>query len=481
MIRPRLHPLVRLLICGLGLIVVQVVFALMQLLGNVMATIWLGHPPTESLSKIVQNYVLPLTFVTFLPSLLWIGICRTRFDRHSFPSLGLRGRNLLSNALKGAIAGGLAVALLWSVLWLCGALQLSGWADEVVQGGGGTTLLALFGYVLLFAGVALFEEISFRGYGLHNLQDWFGWKTAVGVQAGIFAVVHLPNLSGRTADEQVTGLIALPALVLVAVFFALSYRKTGSLWFPIGFHFAWNFCLGPLLSLPVSGIDTFRLLNVSIQGPVWLTGGAFGAEASLLLVPILATLIFFISRVPDHPQALLDLELSCYDTLLAPPPVPTEPEEEEEVRENRFRTKFGSSQGFSAETLQELRELQEERERQQQAAQEALRREQIATSSFAPTPTSEARSLELGSTATVALSPMQPEAPVEAPLPENEEPAPVATPLLVPPSVVPRPAPEAPTTPPSAPASPTPTAPIAPRPEPAGDAPVKKRPPSPRW
>ena len=66
--------------------------------------------------------------------------------------------------------------------------------------------------------------------------------------------------------------------LVVGLFFGLAYLKTGSLWFPIGFHAAWDFCQGCIFSLPVSGAKVFRLLDVGITGSPLVTGGAFGGE-----------------------------------------------------------------------------------------------------------------------------------------------------------------------------------------------------------
>ncbi|RYG73157.1 CPBP family intramembrane metalloprotease, partial [bacterium] len=379
---PRLHPLVRLFYCGVGLIGVELLFASIPALGNVLATIWLGHPPTEPIGAIAERYGLLLAFISFLPALIWVAYCRTRLDQHSLASLGLRGNKAVSNALRGGATGILAVGLLWSVLWLCGAIRVEGWSREIALNGLSQAAPALIGYALLFGLVALCEELVLRGYALHNLNEWLGWKSAVAAQAGLFALLHLPNASGGTEEDLFAAIGAVPSLILIGVFFALCYRKTGSLWFPIGFHFTWNFCLGPLLSLAVSGTQTFQMLSVSTRGPLWLTGGSWGAEGSFLLIPILGALNYFISKAPDHPQAVLDLELSAHEVNFRVAPTPVlEIETEEEARANRFRTKFGSSQGFSPDTLRELRDLQEEREKTERETRAALEREQVASSS----------------------------------------------------------------------------------------------------
>jgi hypothetical protein len=60
-----------------------------------------------------------------------------------------------------------------------------------------------------------------------------------------------------------------------------AYKWSGTLWVPIGIHWAWNFFQGPVFGFAVSGNDTPSLIKPVIEGPDWLTGGPFGAEASV--------------------------------------------------------------------------------------------------------------------------------------------------------------------------------------------------------
>ena len=380
---PRLHPFVRLLIAALGLMAVQL--AVGALVTSVFLHLVHPAPPGESeaaratrIADAVNGNVLGLMLFVYPASLLWLGFCRVRLDKRSFVSLGLRHPRAASNLGRGLVAGALAIAILWAILWLSGALAVGGISDAA-RAAGGRVVFPLLGWAIAFAAVGFFEEVTFRGYALHNLTRWLGWKTAVATQAAIFAVVHLGNVALAPPSEQASALLAalgaLPSLFLVAVFFALAYRKTGSLWFPIGFHAAWNFSLGCLFSLPVSGTSTFKLLDVTSRGQSWFSGGSFGAEGSFVLVPLLLAAIYFLAQAPDHPQALLDLGLiqRAAPAPVAAPPTIAAPaaaaaaaaaaeSEDTPDRENRYRTKFGTSEGFDEAMLRELRSLQQQRE-----------------------------------------------------------------------------------------------------------------------
>jgi uncharacterized protein (DUF983 family) len=58
-------------------------------------------------------------------------------------------------------------------------------------------------------------------------------------------------------------------------------------------HAAWNVVQGVVFGLPVSGVDYFAraaLLNARVKAPHWLSGGAFGPEASVITLATLAAI-----------------------------------------------------------------------------------------------------------------------------------------------------------------------------------------------
>src|SRR5207245_1439230 len=93
---------------------------------------------------------------------------------------------------------------------------------------------------------------------------------------------------------------------LVGVFFSIAYLRTRALWMPFGIHFAWNFSLGTLYGLPVSGITSFAaIVHGTALGPSWLTGGDYGIEASatgtaVILLGILLLVVFIPTRASEQ-------------------------------------------------------------------------------------------------------------------------------------------------------------------------------------
>ncbi len=91
------------------------------------------------------------------------------------------------------------------------------------------------------------------------------------------------------------------AAALIGFFFCLTLRRTGNLWFAVGFHAAWDWGESFLYSVPDSGeMVTGHLLKSSFHGSTWLTGGSVGPEGSVLVFILIALLWVAFNRLyPD--------------------------------------------------------------------------------------------------------------------------------------------------------------------------------------
>ncbi|WP_426110744.1 CPBP family intramembrane glutamic endopeptidase [Massilia sp. PWRC2] len=132
---------------------------------------------------------------------------------------------------------------------------------------------------MLFAG--LFEEILFRGVLFRITERALGSWPALLISSLLFAAAHLGD------SITVIGLIntALAGLMLCAAF-----MLTRRLWLGIGIHAAWNYTLGSICSIAVSGHAGKGWMAGTVSGPDWLTGGAYGLEASLLTTVVMGVL-----------------------------------------------------------------------------------------------------------------------------------------------------------------------------------------------
>jgi hypothetical protein len=82
--------------------------------------------------------------------------------------------------------------------------------------------------------------------------------------------------------------VAIVALLGPGLLFAWAVIRTGRLWLAIGLHFGWNLFEGLVFGFPVSGLATVTLIQTTVDGPTLWTGGEFGPEAGLVVLPALA-------------------------------------------------------------------------------------------------------------------------------------------------------------------------------------------------
>jgi membrane protease YdiL (CAAX protease family) len=144
-------------------------------------------------------------------------------------------------------------------------------------------------WAVFFLLVGFFEEFLLRGYSQFTLTRAIGFWPAAALLSCMFGLIHLSN-----AGEQWPGLLAA---AVIGFFFCLTLRRTGTLWFAVGFHAAWDWGETFLYSVPDSGtLFPGHLLKSSFHGPQWLTGGKVGPEGSVLCFVVIALVWFGFAR-----------------------------------------------------------------------------------------------------------------------------------------------------------------------------------------
>jgi membrane protease YdiL (CAAX protease family) len=208
-----------------------------------------------------------------------------RLEREPFQSLGwkLNGRwglELMLGTLLGMGIIGLAAV----------GATASGAVSLIRSGQSAGPMLS---GALFFLAVALFEEGLFRGYLFQRMTRGTGFVIAQLIMALFFGLAHWgnPGMHGATL------LWATLDISLAAVLLGFCWRRTGSLALPIGVHLGWNWAQGPLLGFGVSGTSAggfFKPVFAAAGKPEWVSGGAFGLEASLPGVIVCALTILAI-------------------------------------------------------------------------------------------------------------------------------------------------------------------------------------------
>jgi membrane protease YdiL (CAAX protease family) len=237
----------------------------------------------ESITPLDRLYVETASALMLLVA-LWLML---RFvDHRSFRSIGFKAKQLFRETGLGLLLGtamlGMALLLVW----------VGGWLGA--PGGSGS-----LGSPVLILGIALLanavtQEVTVRGYVLQTIEDKFGWWKALLWSSIFFVALH----GGALAEGAILPIVNL---LLAGVLFGLAYLVTRNLWLPIGAHFAWNFLLGPVLGLTVTGQSLDGGWQpLSLSGPALFTGGDFGIEGGLAAtLAVFAGCVVLWMRRPD--------------------------------------------------------------------------------------------------------------------------------------------------------------------------------------
>jgi len=171
------------------------------------------------------------------------------------------------------------------------------WALELSMGmGAGAVLIAIQVFMLWILNIYSFSEINVSSGILHILfismitgfveellnkgiifrilEEGLGSWIALMVVAFEVGLSHMSNAGAST-------LSTLAVSVEFGVMLVLIYMVTRRLWFVTGFHFAWNFSMGGIFGLNVSGLGVKGLFSPTVEGHELLTGGSFGIEAAI--------------------------------------------------------------------------------------------------------------------------------------------------------------------------------------------------------
>src|SRR5687768_1222552 len=270
--------------------------------GDVRANHLSCRTHTHTLSSLRELFRQRSYRFTLLGAGLGAGyFCVRLLENLPWRSLGLTmHQRWVRDLIVGTAIGVAAVAFAVAIATAAGGLQFTFIGNEMLLAAGRSLLTA---GVLLFV-AALAEEAAFRGYPLQTLTRaglmWLG----VILTSVPFGFAHLWN------PNVVPG-ITFANTVIAGFWLAAAYLKTRSLWFPLGVHWGWNWALGSIFGLPISGVRFFSnpILRGQDVGPAWLTGGNYGIEGGVAGTAALIafTLLIWRTRLVTPTQELLKL------------------------------------------------------------------------------------------------------------------------------------------------------------------------------
>jgi membrane protease YdiL (CAAX protease family) len=187
----------------------------------------------------------------------------------------LSRENAAGEFFGGALIGALMVATIMAVLAAIGVYHVTAINSPSV----------MIAPLIMHLTVGMMEELLMRAIFFRIIERSLGSVIALLLSALAFGAGHLVN-------ENVS-VLGIATVVAAGLLLAAAYMNTGRLWMCVGMHAAWNFVQGGVFSAAVSGGKVHGLLESSLSGPDWLTGGAFGVEGSVLslLVTAAATVV----------------------------------------------------------------------------------------------------------------------------------------------------------------------------------------------
>ena len=206
-----------------------------------------------------------------------------RVERRSFAAYGVPLRRAFGARFwEGALWGILSISAVIGMMTAAGGYSVSGLA---LHGGTALRMTVLWG--LAFLAIGLCEEVYFRGYPLATLTRGLGFWPAALLLSTLFGAIHY---FGKPMETWMD----FASVTLIGLFFCLTVRRTGDVWFAIGWHFTYNFGSMFLYGGPNTGNQgrpvPGHLLDSAFHGPAWLTGGPMGPEASAFIFPVIAAL-----------------------------------------------------------------------------------------------------------------------------------------------------------------------------------------------
>ena len=247
-----------------------------------------------SIQEFFFHYILYYELFSFVFILIlfifWVKV----IEKNSLSTLGFVKKNWLKYLGLGILLSLLqmgVIALVYQVGGI-GTFELNELSLEPIL-----FILGLFPFWLLQGGT---EEVATRGWLLTRIAARTNLPLAIGISSSLFGILHLGN-AGVT-------FLSVLNIILDGVLAGLLFIYTDSIWLVVAQHGTWNYVQGNLLGFQVSGTgaDASIFSFTMGDGPVWLTGGAFGAEGSIITTLVLLVSLVIVYRLGERKEKFDD-------------------------------------------------------------------------------------------------------------------------------------------------------------------------------
>ena len=247
-----------------------------------------------SIQEFFYHYILYYELFSFVFILLlfifWVKV----IEKNSLSTLGFVKKNWLKYLGWGILISLLqmgVIALVYQVGGI-GTFELNELSLEPIL-----FILGLFPFWLLQGGT---EEVATRGWLLTRIAARTNLPLAIAISSSLFGILHLGN-AGVT-------FLSVLNIILDGVLAGLLFIYTDSIWLVVAQHGTWNYVQGNLLGFQVSGTgaDASIFSFTMGDGPVWLTGGAFGAEGSIITTLVLLVSLVIVYRLGERKEKFDD-------------------------------------------------------------------------------------------------------------------------------------------------------------------------------
>lgn len=255
---------------------------------------------TASIQEFFYHYILYYELFSFVIILFLFMFWVKVIEKNALSSIGFVKRNWLKYLVWGILISLLqmgVIALVYQVGGI-GSFELNELSLEPLL-----FILGLFPFWLLQGGT---EEVATRGWLLTRIAARTNLPLAIAISSSLFGILHMGN-AGVT-------FLSVLNIILDGVLAALLFIYTDSIWLVVAQHGTWNYVQGNLLGFQVSGTgaDASIFSFTMGDGPDWLTGGAFGAEGSIITTLVLLVSLVIVYRLGERKERV-DNELVCHD------------------------------------------------------------------------------------------------------------------------------------------------------------------------